>query len=620
MRKVFPAFMLALVLSLRVAAAGEASRRFFPDILPANAIACLVPPDNAALERDYTSSLFHRLGGLPEMEPFLRSFEESRKELANDLANSSGVSLQFMSELLEAKIGLALINAGIGRGGKPALEFAVVLALRSQPSRAAVFSAVMALLNRPEIVQSILQSQGLDPSLPLKTLAQEESVSGYPPILRIGPDIRVASIDNMVLIYHGQGSEGVTKLFDAAARPAASLSRNPLFQAAWRGAEANPGSSFVYVNIPRLTAILDALNLGGVSRAADALGISRAQALGLSGSYRQDGVRHNLFLCSPGGGMGTEAGLLPSLLPIPAEWKGLGMEAFARTIPASADSFLAMRVDLRALLREMSYLLDSIEAFARPGGLTGMIANERILGVPLAEIVRPLGNEIILRPLDDAQVAIFNNVNIPVFEAVIAQMEHNAGAGFSSLASEGYPIRYFNRRSSLKAPFAPAFFLIPRAQGSQSGILYAASHPQALVSLIRELKLSREWLSSGKDFQKTLSSLSENYSLYYYNGNRDYYRRVYNFLLPLASLWAGSSRYPVDTGLLPVASEVTRDLFGCGLGVKNAPDGALIQVFSPVGANFVPLLLFDRLVVSNPLVIGYLYSRLDNLTAILPTW
>ena len=467
------------------------------------------------------------------------------------------------------------------------------------------------------MVRKVLQSQGIDPNLPLKSLAQEETLSGYPPILRIGPDIRVAAVGNLVLMYNGQGSEGIIRLFDAVSRPASSLTRNPLFQAARRGSEADSASSFLYINVGRLLSILDALNFPGAIQAIEAVGLAGVQAAGIAGSYHRNGIRHNIFLASPGSRTG---GILSALLPAPPEWQGIGMEAYSRTIPVQADSFMAMRIDPPTFFREVSYLADSIGAVNRPGGLASLIANGRILGVPLAQVVAPLGNEIILHPHDDTQVAIFRQVNIPAFEAIVEQMERNAGAAFSTLAVEGYPIRYFNRRASLQAPLAPAFFLAPSRPGGQTGALYAATHPQALVSLIRESKDARESLAQAADFRETSAGLSGGYSFYYYNGNRDAYRRAYNFLLPAAALWAASGRYPVDTGLLPPAKVATRDMFGCAIGIKGAEDGALVQIYSPVGANAVPILLLDRLVISNPLAIGYVYSWLENLSSLLPTW
>ncbi|MDR1534512.1 MAG: hypothetical protein LBU64_05360 [Planctomycetota bacterium] len=615
MRKGVPAAIALFCLLQFKTPGGETSGSFFPDLLPANTIACLTPPDRASLEQAYSGSLFSHLLKLPEMGAFLRDLEESRRLLANDLAQSAGVSPQFAAELLEAKLGFALINAGIGRDGGLAMEYAVVLALRAPPDRATVFAAVMALLNRREIIGAILKNRGLDPNLPLKTLAQEEIVSGYPPILRVGPDLRVAALGNLILVHGGRGSEGITRLFDAASRPDSSLARNPLFQAAWRGSEAGPGTSFVYVNHPRLMAILDALNLGGVTGFLDALGFSRVQAIGISGAYHREGVRHNLYLHSPGGGAD---GLLSGLLPIPREWRGVGMEVYGQSIPDRADSFAALRMDPQVFLSEASRLVKSLASPPPPGGMAKLALSESILGVPLSSLAKSLGNEVILLPQDDTQIVMFGKVNIPAFEAAVSQMEQNAGTGFRTLNADGYPVRYFNRGSSLQVPLAPAFCLAPSAPGGQTGVLYAASHPQALASFIRDTRTSAKSLAASQDFQKVLTGLSENYSFYYYNRNLDGYRRVYNFILPLSSLWAGASHYPVDTGLLPIASAVVRDLFGCGIGIKNVRDGIAIQVFSPVGANFIPILLLDRLVISNPLVLGYLYSWLENPPATPP--
>lgn len=614
MRTLF--FALLMLVVQGVATGGTITRVFLPDLLPANTIACVVPPDNTVLDKEYAGSIFQRIADIPEMSQFLRSFEESRRQFANDISQTANISPTIAYDIIQSKLGIALINIGLGRDGKPQAEFAIAISLHTQPDRATVFSAVMALLNRPEVVRTVLESQGLDPNLPLKTLAQEETISGYPPILRIGPNVRVAAIGNMILLYHGPGSEGIKKIFDALSNPATALSQNASFQAAYRGADASPGTSFIYVNTPRLLSILDALNLGQVTRVADAMGLTSVQSIGLSGGYHGDGVRHTLYLYTPGG---NTSGLMSSLIPMPPD-APVGMEGFSRIIPSEADAFMSLRVDISTFLRELPYFLDSLGAVTRPGGMSGMIANERILGVPVAEIVNTLGGDIVIRPHDDTIVLMFHNVNIPAFEGAIGRMEQNASARFNSLNIGGYTVRYFNRRASLTAPLAPAFCLVPHAAGSNQGILYMASHPQAVVSLIQESAAAREPLSNTPDFQKTASGMSGAYSMYYYNGNTQAYRHVYNFLLPVAALWSSSSRYPVDTGLLPPASAITPAFFGCSFGVKCMPEGMKVQAFSPVGVNAAFVLLADKLVVSNPLIIGYTYAMMETWIQAVPTW
>ncbi len=610
--------MLALILAMcpGMVRAGESGRVFFPDLLPGNTIACIVPPDGDRVEREYSGTVFSRLAALPEMAPFLRSFEESRQTLSEDIVRAANIPQQLADDLVNSRLGVALIDVGLGRDGKPAAEFAIAVTLQSAPDRDTIFSAVMALLNRPDIVRAVLESQGIDPNTPLRTLAQEETVPGGPPILRIGPDIRIASIGNMVLLYHGPGADGIQKIFEAARNPAASLARNASFQASYRGAGAQPGTSLCYVNVPRAMAILDALNMRGVARVADALGFGSVQSMAVSGAYHQDGVRHTMFLHTPGG---ATTGLMSALVPLPED-APLGMEGYGQVIPSAAEAFFAMRVDIPVLMRELPYLLDTLGAVTRPGGMAGIVANERILDVPLADIVRTLGGDVVIRPHDDTQVLMFQDVDVAAFESVIARMERNSGIRFSSQNVDGYIVHYFNRRASLSAPLAPAFCLVPRAPGSPTGILYTASHPQAVASLIRESTAAREPLSGTADFLKAAPGAGSAHSLFYYNAGRDCYRRVYNFLLPILSLWSSSTSYPVDTGLLPTAQSIAPAMFGSALGVKCLPDGMQAQVFSPVGGGALLVQLADKLVVSNPLVIGYVYSMLETWMAELPAW
>ncbi len=614
MRKTWLVVVFLLVAGL--VRGGETGRVFLPDFLPANTILCLVPPDGTSVEQDYSQTIFARIANLPEMGPFLRSFEESRRRFAQDVSQTADVPPQFAYDLVNSHLGFALINIGLGRDGKPLPEFVIAIALSSTPDRDTVFSAVMALLNRPEVVRTVLESQGLDPNLPLRTLAQEETITNGPPILRIGPNIRVAALGNHVILYHGPGSEGITKLFAAYQNPAQSLSRSQSFVAAYRGVEAEPGASLCWFNMPRVISVLDAFNLSAVSRVLEAIGFGSVQSMAMAGQYHQEGVRHTVFLHTPNG---ATSGLMSSLVPMPADTP-LGMEGYANIIPSTGNAFAALRVDLPTLLREIPYLVDSFGAITRPGGMSGLVANERILGVPLAEILATLGSDVVIRPHDDTQVLMFHNVDIAGFENVVARMEQSAGTRFSSINVGGYIVRYFNRRSSLTVPLAPAFCLVPRSPGSSTGILYMASHPQAVTSLIRESTSAREPLINTPDFVKASSGIGGQYSLFYYNNSRDAYRRVYNFLLPVLSVWSSAPRYPVDTGLLPTASTIAPAMFGSAVGIRLQGEGMQIQAFSPIGSGAILVQLADKLVVSNPIVIAHVYSALEKYLATMPTW
>ncbi len=614
-RRLRVCFLIALFFLPLSGAAGERESVFLPDLLPANTIFCTVPPESATLERDFTRTVFSRIAALPEMGPFLQSFEESRRRLAEEITQSAHVPPPLAAELVDGRIGLALLNMGIARDGTPAPEFVIAISLRSHPDRNTVFSAVMALLNRPEVVRSVLESQGIDPNIPLRTLAQEETVTGAPPILRIGPNIRVAAVGNLVLLYHGQGSDGIRKIFDAYADRGSSLTANSAFQAAYRGAEAGAGTSFCYINIPRAISLLDAANMSQVSRVAEALGLGTVQSAGVSGAYHRDGVRHSLYLHTPGGNF---SGLMSALVPTPPD-APVGMEGYGGTIPSAAEAFLAARVDMRLLLRELPYVLDALGAVTRPGGVAGLVASERILGVSPAEILDAAGTDVVIRPHDDTQALVFQNVDIARFEALIARMEQSAGERFSQLNVGGYIVRYFNRRSSIAVPLAPAFCLVPRQPGSQSGILYMASHPQAVSSLIQESLAAREPLSGTPDFLRASGGVEGNYSLFYYNGNRECHRRFYNFLLPVLSLWASSSKFPVDTGLLPVSGAITPAMFGSALGIQCLPEGMRLHAYSPFGFGAILVQLADKLVISNPLVMSYAYAAIEEWMNSMPS-
>ncbi|MDR0362056.1 MAG: hypothetical protein LBJ46_05145 [Planctomycetota bacterium] len=606
------AAILAFLPPPRFARAGEAT---LADILPASTILCLVPPDDQAVEHAYQNSIMRSLATMPEMGAFFQGMERSRQEFAMDFATGAGVGPDLASAILNGRFGGALINVSLDREGNPVPEYVVCISLPFTPDRNLVFKAIGNLLNRRDVVRMALESQGMDPDTPIRSIAQEEDIPGYPPMLRVGPRIRIAVVGRMIIFYNGHGTDGVRAILDALQNPQDSLAMQPLYQACRQGADATPGGAFTFVNIPRLLPLLDVANLGGVGRMLDSLGLSTAQGIGVSGNYVGEGIRHNLYIHWPG----QRSGILSTIAAMPPD-SPIGMEAFGQATPAEAESFTALRLDVPGFLNEAPYFAEAVGAVSRPGGLASFITDEKILGVPVGEIARVLGNDLILRPHDDTTVLLFNNVDVQGFERLIAFMEQNAGARFRSVAVGNYLVHYFNQRSDLALPVAPAFCLIPRAQPPGRGVLYAASFPQAVVSLIQEAAVARESLANTADFQKAMAGLEGQYSMFYYADAGESYRRVYNTLLPIASLWAGSSHYPVDTGLLPTASAVVPKLFGVGLGVRNTPQGIVFQAYSPIGIHGFTVVLLDRLVVSNPLVLAYVYAWANEIKATVPTW
>lgn len=605
--------ILAGLFLLRAVEFVSAAEPALPDLLPAATIACIVPPDEQAVDYAYSSSLFRRLAQSPEMAGFLRSLDESHRAVATDLATLSGIAPELAWDIINARLGGALIDVGVDRDGKPRPEFLIVLQLRSAPDRQQVFNAVRTQLNRRDVVKMALESQGMDPNLPIKTLAQEETLPGYPPMLRIGPNIRVTVVGRMILLYNGPGADGIRNVFDAARNPTTSLAASSLYQSAWRGAEADPGTSFTYVNVPRMVALLDAAGFTSVTRVADAIGLASAQAIGLAGGYQAEGMRHNLYVHSPTSG----PGLLAALLPMPPN-STTGMEVYSQITPAQAEAFMALRLDLQAFLQEAPYFAEAVGGISRPGGMSSYLANETILGVPLRELAAVLGDDLVIRPHDDTQIILFSNIDVAGFERLAAKMEQTAGARFRTLDVGGYTVRYFNQLADAALPLAPAFCLIPKQQPAGRGVLYVATHPQAVVSLIREAAAATTPLSKTSDYMKATQGLGGGYSLFYYADCRESYRRFYNFMLPMASLWASAGSYPVDTGLLPTASSVMPGLFGCAIGVKKQPQGLMLQAYSPVGINALFIVLADKLVITNPLVLGYVRSWAQEFRASVP--
>jgi hypothetical protein len=59
-------------------------------------------------------------------------------------------------------------------------------------------------------------------------------------------------------------------------------------------------------------------------------------------------------------------------------------------------------------------------------------------------------------------------------------------------------------------------------------------------------------------------------------------------------------------------------MFGSSLGIQCLPEGMRIHAYSPVGFGAVVVQLADKLVVSNPIVIGHVYADIEEWMASLP--
>ncbi|MDR3210878.1 MAG: hypothetical protein LBU79_03040 [Planctomycetota bacterium] len=601
---------LGLAIILCFALPLPAAEPTLADLVPATTIACLIPPDDNALEQAFTNSIFRFLGELPEMAPFLGSLAESRQHLAATLMNEAGLTEKLARELVNARFGAALLNLSFGPGGEITPEIVMVAQLPSAPDRNSIFNAVRLLLNRPAVVQKVLKNQGLDPNLPLVSLAQEENYPGFPPLLRIGPNLRIAVLGRLVVVYHGPGSGAMRTIFDTLQNPAQSLTHNLAYQETLRGSGATPGMAFTFVNLPRLIPLLDAGGLTRLTRVLDTIGLAGAQSLGLASGYQKTGITHNLYLYSPGRLSGVFAALRPAN-------PQAGMELYSKIVPAPAAAFLALRLDLSALLAEGSYLAEGIRSLGG-GDLRRYLEEETLLGVPLLDLASVLGEDVVLRPHNDSQVLLFSNVDTGAIRDILARMERNTQTSFSVVEENGYQIHYFRPGGRSPLPLTPAFCLIPKQQSPGRALLYVASHPQALVSLIREAMTSKGSIASSQDFQTVAEGMGGGYSLFYYADSRESYRRFYNFLLPLASLlyWTGDA--PPDAGLLPVDAELMPHFFGCAFGIKPGTDGVALQFYSPVGVHGFLIFLVDRLVLSNPLVLSWAYSTSLELGGYLP--
>lgn len=608
-------FVLAIFLAISgVLSAGQSqppqrtAEFSLADLLPANTLVYLNPPNRQALQADYDRTVLKAILSHPEFASFFQSVEMARRNLVQQVIREVNVRPEFVESLMEGHLSGALIGVGMGRDGRPVPTYVVAIRMAEQPDRQMVFSSIQAILNRPDIIQFALKSSGVDPNIPLKSLVQEESLPGCPPTLRVGGELRIAVLGNLVLIYGGPTSEGLREILTTPPGSGQVLSRSPLYQSAYRGSETKPGMGFLYINSSQLITLAGLMNMPSMGGVIDSLGITGVQAIGYSSGYHMEGMRNNLYFHSPG----NRQGLLASILDNP------GVEQTARTIPAQAGAFMAARLDMQSFFHEIPYLMDALSQ-PRPGGSSGLrslLAEETLPGATIADLITSLGDEIVILPHDDTMILRFDNADLNAFTATVRKIEQASGRPWRQITEGAYPISYFVSPTPSSLPLMPAYCAWPRQQTPGRGVVYVASHPQTIASFIRQASQNREQLARTPDCQRVMQGMGEGYSAFFYADCRDSYQHVYNALLPLGGIYSSSSPYAADLGLLPSARTFAGSLFGCAIGAKANNQGVLLTSYSPFGMTGFFTWVADKLTLSNPAVLGYLATRIYNSFAV----
>jgi len=577
------------------------------DLLPAETLLFFHRPDAQAQDAGYQKSVYPGIAENPEMRQFLEMLEGSRRQYVQEVATHANLDPALVNSLLQGRLSGGIVDVAVSESpeGKSEIAYTLVLAvhLDQVPEQKQIFDAIKAMVARWQ------QQSAQGAKLPLKQVAWQENYPGGHTVMMIAGanPLRFVLLGKNLIFYRGPKSEGLKEILGNSDNPltAKTLSKTPLYLAVRQGAETQPGMGFLYVNTTQFYSLLGAVRMPRVTRLMEVLGINGVQALGCAGGFYEKGMRHTLYLHAPR----ERRGLIKSLSMKPKA------EEAAVVLPKDAPGILAARADLATLYQEIPLLVDAVEqALSRPApvGLATLAGQQTILGVPAQEVLATLGDAVIVEPGPAGWALRFDNARGQEFEAAIGRMEKTLKKDFAACQvtdarGQSCVIRYFNR-SDQPLPVAPSYAILQKRENG-TAVVYIASYPQVLKSILRHRAAGS--LQDAPDYQQVMLGMGKGYGVFIYVDNASGYSRVFDrVFLPALNAWRSASAAAPDPGLLPPGQDIANHFFGCGVGIKNSPDGITFTAYSPMGLGGFAVFLLDKFVVSNPTAIGMLGAEI----------
>ena len=553
------------------------------------------------------ATAMERFYRLPAMSAFRDELDRIDRETIAGLARDAQLEPVEVEAMFKARRSLALLDVAPGPDGTPNPVAAALFRFTNPPDPQRLSNAIRAYANQPRYIE-IAQQRGV----PLSSICWEETwpeVGNAPVLMLAGdPPVRIVRLGPVMLVYYGP-IEPLRRILALAADPTAgrSLWRSAGFQAVLKGSgAAETGGAFFYANAARGLSLLATAGQERIGGFLEEIGFDTVHALGFSGAASGDGWRHNLYLYTPG----PRSGMLAAV------HAGVGdAEQYAGYLPGNSGYAFAGRMDWRALwgelpafLRSARRLLDSPDAFLR---LEKALAADA-LGVPVPELLVALGDYMALVDGPDGPLLRFEAARLDTLAELERRIGQSAGFPFQALAAGRHEVRYLNRVRGASMWAAPSWSVYgTRPEDPRRGAVLLGAYPQALTSILTHPPAGT--LSSQPDFAKAALGVGAGQGVFLYLDNRQSYRRVYNALLPLASLAAsGIGGMKADPALLPPGSVLEPYVAGCAVGVRAEATGVAVTVQSPMGAGGLLVSLLDHMVVNNPTLAATLVSLIPD--------
>lgn len=586
--------ILLLMLSLQaLAGQDELPQRgdvTLADVLPADTVLFLQRPPKSAMEQEFNQTVLKQIYDHPEMAAFLNDLQQGYKRFAADVAKQGELETAFVESMLDGQLSIAILDATVDESGVD-VSYCFAFQMQKAPPEKMIYDAVLAGVQR-------WRQYSDDPRAPKNLIVvNREQPIGEHTVFRVIHEkpIRFMVLGKTILFYRAKRRDGLERIVNNYDNilTAKTLSKSLLYRKVYKGAESVHGMSFMYINARRFQSFIGALGIPSIMRIMDVTGISGVQAIGCAGGSYKKGIKHTIYLYAPN----QRVGLLEAISMKP------GAELAAQEVPKESWGIMAARVDLGTLYQKIPELADSIEkAIGRktPLGIASLAGRQTVLGVPAQEMLAPLGDAVIGQPGPAGPAVRFDLVDLPAFAQVISRMEATLGHKFASKTikcADGQTrvVRYYNDfRGRTPLPFAPSFCIMGKRPNGM-GVVYVSTHPQPIVGILRQRPEGT--LKESTDYQQVMEGMGSGYGVFAYHDNRGSYERVYDWTLPLINILMMRPNYMPDAGLLPPGNEISKHIFGVGMGIRSDKEGITFTAYSPIGMGAGLVTLADTPVI-----------------------
>ncbi len=578
-------------------------------------------PNPKVEQAGFEKSVWKEVGQNRDMAAFLEDMEGQRESFIREAAAQNEVDAELVRMMVDGQISLALMDVQVTRAKSLDYGMAIAIRLPKPVEEDTFFEAIAAAVKKVRAKRGLSEAEK---ALPFR-INSAHNVERWPTGHRVmtilePPPLRFVLMGQTLVIYRGTRTEGLKQLLHNHANPltAKTLMKSDDYRKVVRGTQAHAGCLFIYLNGRKTYNLVNAMSLPQWTGLLHAFGMDGIDAMGVSMGYYYKpkvgytgGVRHTLYLQTPAS---RREGILRAMS------LQSGAEKMAGFVPQDTKSFMAARVRFDHLYQQIPPLVHAVEDALKtefPVYLKEFDGDEKLLGVPVQELLNAFGESFVIQAGPAGTVFRFERAHVDRFARSIATMEATLKSeqrpGFTAQqlttgAGERATVRYFNR-SGYPVPLAPSY-CITRRNADGTGTLYVSTHPQAIRAVLRQPADPR--ITAAADFEKVMLGMDHGYGVFFYGDTRESFRKVYDTLLPATNFLTSVPIFSADPGKLPPGRDVEKYLFGVGLGVHSDDEGITFVSYGPLGVYGFLVHAIDKLNLLTPTSLGMVAGLLQQ--------